>query len=267
MGTSTNQTMIVFTDRSAHANPSPTGSGMIIKNKVEIVPPIKIAKAVKCMGPSYKAELEAIQIATEHGRDNISTSNDIFHIFSVCQSSILAIMSQNRENYHNSTARAIQENFMDIGPKVQNIRIVYCPAHQIIEENELADSFSKTTSKKVKYPQSNTQLSPSEIQQGNKMLSISKWTRKWENSKDTKYKNTVSRISHKKLTLRVILSKNTSRKGISKITRLKTGHSMLKGHKSKIDTETSTVCSTYKKKETPEDFLLTAKNMTQNQQN
>ena len=214
MDTSTNQTMIVFTDRSAHANPGPTGSGVIIKNKIEIVPPIKIAKAVKCMGSSYEGELEAIQIATEHGRDNISTSNDIFHIFSVCQSSILAIMSQNRENYHNSTARAIQQNFMDIGPKVQNIRIVYCPAHQIIEENELADSFSKTASKKVKYPQPNTQLSPSEIQQGNKMLSISKWTRKWENSKDTKYKNTVSRISHKKLTLRVILSKNTSRKGI-----------------------------------------------------
>ena len=230
MDASTNKTMIFFTDRSAHPNPGPTGSGMIIENKVEIVPPIKIAKAVKCMGSSHEGELEAIQIATEHGRDNISTSNDIFHIFSVCQSSILAIMSQNRENYHNFPAKAIQENFMDIGPKVQNIRIVYCPAHQTIEENELAGSFSKTASKKVKYPQPNTQLSPSEIQQGNKMLSISKWTRKWENSKDTKYKNTVSRISHKKLTLRVILSKHTSRKGISKITRLKTGHSMLKGN-------------------------------------
>ena len=38
MDTSTNQTMIVFTDRSAHANPGPTGSDVIIKNKVEIVP-------------------------------------------------------------------------------------------------------------------------------------------------------------------------------------------------------------------------------------
>ena len=50
-------------------------------------------------------------------------------------------------------------------------------AHQGIEENELADSLAKTASKKA------TQLSPSEIQQGNKMLSISKWTRRWENSK------------------------------------------------------------------------------------
>ena len=38
--------------------------------------------------------------------------------------------------------------------------------------------------------------------------------------------------------LRATLLKNTSRRGISKIARLKTGHSMLKDHKSKIDTET-----------------------------
>ena len=76
------------------------------------------------------------------------------------------------------------------------------------------------------------------------MLSISKWTRRWENSKHTKYKDIVPSISHKKLTLRATLLKNTSRKGISKIARLKTGHSMLKGHKNKIDTRTSPDCST-----------------------
>ena len=58
------------------------------------------------------------------------------------------------------------------------------------------------------------------------MLSISKWTRRWENSKHTKYKNIVPSIFHKKLTLRIILLKNTSRKGFSKIARLKTGHSV-----------------------------------------
>ena len=65
------------------------------------------------------------------------------------------------------------------------------------------------------------------------MLSISKWTRRWENSKHLKYKNIVPSITHKKLTLRAILLKNTSRKGISKIAKLKTGDSMLKGHKIK----------------------------------
>ena len=75
----------------------------------------------------------------------------------------------------------------------------------------------------------------------------------------TKYKDTVPSISQKKLTLRVTLLKNTSSRGISKIARLKTGHSMLKGHKSKIDTETSPECSTCKVKETPIHFLLNCK--------
>ena len=37
---------------------------------------------------------------------------------------------------------------MDITSKVQNIRLVYCPAHQGIEENELANPLAKTASKK-----------------------------------------------------------------------------------------------------------------------
>ena len=172
---------------------------------------------------------------------------------------MLAVASQNREDYHNSTIRAIRENLMDISPNVQNIRIVYFPVHQDIEENELADSLAKTPSKEAKHLHPNTQLLPSEIQQGNKMLSISKWTRRWENSKHTKYKDIFLIISHKKLTLRATLLKNTSRRGISKIARLKTGHSMLKGHKSKIDTETSPECSTCKVKETPVHFLLNSK--------
>ena len=65
-----------------------------------------------------------------------------------CHSAILAVTSQNRVNYHYSTARSTHENLMDINPKVQNIRLVYCPAHQGIEENELADSLAKTDSKK-----------------------------------------------------------------------------------------------------------------------
>ena len=91
------------------------------------------------------------------------------------------------------------------------------------------------------------------------MLSIIKWTRRWENSKHTKYKDIVPSIIHKKLTLRTTLLKNTSRRRISKIARLKTRHSMLKGHKSKIDTETCPECSTCKVKETPVHFLLNCK--------
>ena len=64
-----------------------------LENKVEIVPQKKIAKAVKYIGSSYEEKLEVIKIATEYARDNISPSNDSFHIFFDCQSAILAVTS------------------------------------------------------------------------------------------------------------------------------------------------------------------------------
>ena len=68
---------------------------------------------------------------------------------------------------------------MKISPKTQKVRMVYCPSHQDIEENELADSLAETSSKKARYLRPNIQLSPSEIkQQGNKMFSISRRIRR-----------------------------------------------------------------------------------------
>ena len=43
------------------------------------------------MGSSYKEELEAIKIATKYSRDIIFPSNDSLHVFSDCQSAILAV--------------------------------------------------------------------------------------------------------------------------------------------------------------------------------
>ena len=68
------------------------------------------------MGSSYEEDVEAIKVATEFARDNISFSNDSLHIFSECQSSILAVPSH-KEDYHNSTIRVIRENLMDISSK------------------------------------------------------------------------------------------------------------------------------------------------------
>ena len=82
---------------------------MIIKKQCQNSSLIKTAKAVKCIWSSCGRELEAIKIATEYERDKLLPSNDSLHIFSDCQSAILAITSQNRENYHNSTVRAIRE--------------------------------------------------------------------------------------------------------------------------------------------------------------
>ena len=76
------------------------------------------------------------------------------------------------------------------------------------------------------------------------------------NSIQHKYKNIVPNITQQTLAKRPMLLKNTSRKGIAKIIRLKTGHSMLKGYKSKIDQETQPESTFCKVKETTEHFLL-----------
>ena len=49
------------------------------------------------MGPTYEGKLEAVEIATEYARDNLSPSNDSLYIFSDCQSAKLAVTSQNRK--------------------------------------------------------------------------------------------------------------------------------------------------------------------------
>ena len=89
--------MIVFTDESAQSNPGPTGSGAIIKKQGQNSTLIKIATAVKYMGSSYEGELEAIKIAAEYARGNISPSNDSLHIFPDCQSAISAVTSEQRK--------------------------------------------------------------------------------------------------------------------------------------------------------------------------
>ena len=53
-----------------------------LKNKTKISAPIKLAKAIKYMGSCYERELEAIQIAIEYARDNLSPLNYSLHTFS-----------------------------------------------------------------------------------------------------------------------------------------------------------------------------------------
>ena len=97
MDTGTNKIIIVFMDGSAHPpNPGPTGSGVIIKRQGRNSNPVKLAKAVKCMGSSYERELEAIQIATEYARDNLSPSNYSLLIFFDCVSNTSSNISEQK---------------------------------------------------------------------------------------------------------------------------------------------------------------------------
>ena len=47
--------------------------------------------------------------------------------------------------------------------KVDNIKIIYCPAHIGIEENELADSLAKTGAKNAKHLQPDPKITLPEL--------------------------------------------------------------------------------------------------------
>ena len=108
---------------------------MVIKNKGPKSTPVKLAQAVKQMGTSYEGEIEAIKLVVEYANENITSVHDNLLIYSDSQAAILSITSQDSEKYHNSMIRQIRENIMDISKKVDNIKIIYCPAHIGIEGN------------------------------------------------------------------------------------------------------------------------------------
>ena len=188
MNLNTENTMIIFTDGSALSNPGPVGAGVVIKNKAPKSTPVKLAKAVKQMDTSYEGEIEAIKLAVEYANENITSAHDNLHIFSDSQAAILSITSQDSEKYHNRMIRQIRENIMDMSEKVDDIKIIYCPAHIGIEGNELADGLAKTGAKKAKHLQPDPKITLPQLKQSNKGLSIKKWSRRWSNSFQYKYK-------------------------------------------------------------------------------
>ena len=90
-------------------------------------------------------------------------------------------------------------------------------------------------------------------------MTLSKWQRRWNNTKDNTYKNIAPTISKEELKQRALHLKHTSRKEASKIIRLKSGHCMLKSHRSKIDLEITPDCDHCKVKETPSHLPLQCK--------
>ena len=173
------------------------------------------------------------------------------HIFGDCQAAIHVITQQNNDNYHHLTISSIRENLFDISTKVKSIKIVYCPAHKGIKENETADALAKIATKKAKT------LEPTlDIKTETSKLTRKKWQRRWDNSPNNIYKDLVPTLCIKSLKQRLSHLKFTFKRGSSKIIDLKTGHKMLKDHKGKKDPDTKPTCDQCKVVETPSQYLL-----------
>ena len=125
--------MLIFTDETAQDNPGLTRSKQGLKNV-----PIKKVKTISSRGASFEGELEAIYMGTEYAKDNPSSSNNNCHIYTDSQAAIKAIIGQSRESYHNTIN--IRENLMNICQTVDETKLVYCPAHKGMAENETSAS-------------------------------------------------------------------------------------------------------------------------------
>ena len=258
-GINDHKTMLIFTDGSAMSNPGPTGAGVVIRKNGPTSIQIKEATALSKRGTSFEAELEAINIGTKYAKDNLPTDTAKVHIFSDCYCSIQAIMKQNNEYYHNSTISSIRDNLLELSSKVNSVKIIYIPAHKGFTDNETADELAKIAAKGAKTLASTCNVTTSEIKMENINLTLTKWQRRWDNSANNMYKNIVPTITKDILNQHKTQLKHTSRRMASKIIRLKSGHSMLKGHKSKIDKDTNPLCDHCKVVETPSHFLLHCK--------
>ena len=165
-------------------------------------------------------------------------------------------MAQSRESYHNETITKTRDNLTQISSLVEHIKLIYCPAHKGIRENEIADNLAKTASKKASHLPPRANISISKVKEINRQIMVDKWGRRWENTNFHKYKQSVPELCKNSLRHRFLQLKETTRKGASKVLRLKTGHCMLNQHKSKIDQDTQPKCEVCLVNETPAHYLL-----------
>ena len=98
-----------------------------------------------------------------------------------------------------------------------------------------------------------------EIKKVNKKLTLQKWGRRWQNTKSNMYKMLIPNLTSDGLKQRALHLSFTTRNGVSKIVRLKSGHCLLNYHKSKLDTETKPNCQECNSKETPIHLLFDCK--------
>ena len=164
------------------------------------------------MGTSYQGELQAIRIETTYAKENIHISTENLHIFVDSQAAIQAITEQNHKNYHNITITEIRQNLINISHSIKSIKFVYCPAHNRTVENETADKLAKIAAKKAQTLEPTYIVSSSEIKTENKKMTLSKWQRRWNNTKDNKYKNIAPTISKEELKQSALHLKHISRK-------------------------------------------------------
>ena len=80
------------------------------------------------------------------------------------------------------TTTEIRQNLININHSIKSIKLVYCPPHKGIVENETADKLGKIAAKKAQTLEPTYIVSLSEIKTENKKMTFSKWPRSYNNT-------------------------------------------------------------------------------------
>ena len=59
------------------------------------------------------------------------------------------MIKQSRESYHKITIRGIRSSLTELSSCADKTKMIYCPSHKDIYENEMVDSLARVTAKKA----------------------------------------------------------------------------------------------------------------------
>ena len=118
-----------------------------------------------------------------------------------------------RESYHNETIIQIKGNLIQISYLVKHIKLIYCPTHKSIKENENTDDLAKTVSKKASHLPPRTDISLSEVKEIKRQNTLEKQIRRLENTNFHKYKQSVPALCKKQSQTGFCNLKKNTRKG------------------------------------------------------
>ena len=212
--------MLAYTDGSALKNPGPTGAGILIKVQVHKSILVKLAKAISSKGTSFDGELAAILMATQYALTHLTKEHDSFNIYSsssfrLSGCATCPITPHTRENYHNNTISLIRENLIEISLRISSIKMIYCPGHKGVCENEIADSLAKTGAKKARHLPCEMTATKEKIKKVIKKLTLQKRDRRWQNTKSNMYKILISNLTSDGIKQRALHLSFTTRNGAS----------------------------------------------------
>ena len=145
-------------------------------------------------------------MATQFALTHPTKEHDSFNIYSYCQTAICAFTSHTRENYHNNTISLIRENLIEISLTISSIKMIYCPGHKGVCENEISDSLAKTEAKKARHLPSEMAATKEEIKKVNKKLTFQKWGRRWKITKSNMCRILIPNLTSDGLKQRALIS-------------------------------------------------------------